>query len=75
MFVPYDLFIQIGHTVFSTHPVMDCADDPLELSPELFDSIRMYPILLSFSIPTSFSELSFRMVRGSVMVMDSSNGV
>ena len=75
MFVSYDLFIQITHTIFFTNSMVNRSDTPFELSPELFNSIRVNHEFLSFTIGVAMSEFLFWMIIRGVMVMNTSNGI
>lgn len=69
MFVPYDLFVQVGHAVFLADSVVNSANNPLELSPELLDGIRVDHDLFPGSIPVPAGKFVLRMIRSGMMVM------
>jgi hypothetical protein len=75
MFIPYDLFIQITHTVFLTHSVVNGTDYSFELPPELFDSIGVNHYLFSSEISVPTRKLMFRVIGSSMVVMNTCNGV
>ena len=75
MFVSYDLFIQITHTIFFTDSMMNGSNNSLELSPELFNGIRVDHKFSSFTIGIAVSKFSFWMIICSVVIVNTSNRI